>query len=86
MCIVIYLIYSLIVYFIFIINFFIMAAPFLMTNADYVWTPMTTVTLFILSLIIFLIFIKTKDVVHLTIFILNLLFSILYCLPILFYL
>ncbi|MEJ3649443.1 hypothetical protein [Staphylococcus aureus] len=67
-------------------NFFIMAAPFLMTNADYVWTPMTTVTLFILSLIIFLIFIKTKDVVHLTIFILNLLFSILYCLPILFYL
>ncbi|HHE6955093.1 membrane protein, partial [Staphylococcus aureus] len=52
----------------------------------YVWTPMTTVTLFILSLIIFLIFIKTKDVVHLTIFILNLLFSILYCLPILFYL
>ncbi|HDP2750168.1 TPA: hypothetical protein ACH94V_002552, partial [Staphylococcus aureus] len=64
----------------------IMAAPFLMTNADYVWTPMTTVTLFILSLIIFLIFIKTKDVVHLTIFILNLLFSILYCLPILFYL
>ncbi len=51
-----------------------MAAPFLMTNADYVWTPMTTVTLFILSLIIFLIFIKTKDVVHLTIFILNLLF------------
>ncbi|HCD4787829.1 TPA: hypothetical protein O0096_002899, partial [Staphylococcus aureus] len=69
-----------------IINFFIMAAPFLMTNADYVWTPMTTVTLFILSLIIFLIFIKTKDVVHLTIFILNLLFSILYCLPILFYL
>ncbi|EOB8805719.1 TPA: hypothetical protein ACOF8A_001643, partial [Staphylococcus aureus] len=66
--------------------FFIMAAPFLMTNADYVWTPMTTVTLFILSLIIFLIFIKTKDVVHLTIFILNLLFSILYCLPILFYL
>ncbi|HDJ1790240.1 TPA: hypothetical protein PPS01_002847, partial [Staphylococcus aureus] len=65
---------------------FIMAAPFLMTNADYVWTPMTTVTLFILSLIIFLIFIKTKDVVHLTIFILNLLFSILYCLPILFYL
>ncbi|KMR08664.1 membrane protein, partial [Staphylococcus aureus] len=54
-----------------------MAAPFLMTNADYVWTPMTTVTLFILSLIIFLIFIKTKDVVHLTIFILNLLFSIL---------
>ncbi|HFF7753182.1 hypothetical protein [Staphylococcus aureus] len=68
------------------INFFIMAAPFLMTNADYVWTPMTTVTLFILSLIIFLIFIKTKDVVHLTIFILNLLFSILYCLPILFYL
>lgn len=63
-----------------------MAAPFLMTNADYVWTPMTTVTLFILSLIIFLIFIKTKDVVHLTIFILNLLFSILYCLPILFYL
>ncbi|HCW9568705.1 TPA: hypothetical protein SJG39_002062 [Staphylococcus aureus] len=86
MCIVIYLIYSLIVYFIYIINFFIMAAPFLMTNADYVWTPMTTVTLFILSLIIFLIFIKTKDVVHLTIFILNLLFSILYCLPILFYL
>ncbi|HHM2801011.1 TPA: hypothetical protein ACROCL_001905 [Staphylococcus aureus] len=85
MCIVIYLIYSLIVYFICIINFFIMA-PFLMTNADYVWTPMTTVTLFILSLIIFLIFIKTKDVVHLTIFILNLLFSILYCLPILFYL
>ncbi|MDN8685750.1 hypothetical protein Q0L81_13955 [Staphylococcus aureus] len=67
-------------------NFFIMAAPFLMTNADYVWTPMTTVTLFILSLIIFLIFIKTKDVVHLTIFILNLLFSILYFLPILFYL
>ncbi|HDJ6029640.1 TPA: hypothetical protein PQZ83_002700 [Staphylococcus aureus] len=63
-----------------------MATPFLMTNADYVWTPMTTVTLFILSLIIFLIFIKTKDVVHLTIFILNLLFSILYCLPILFYL
>ncbi|MDT4069273.1 hypothetical protein RPO41_14165, partial [Staphylococcus aureus] len=57
MCIVIYLIYSLIVYFICIINFFIMAAPFLMTNADYVWTPMTTVTLFILSLIIFLIFI-----------------------------
>lgn len=53
-----------------------MAAPFLMTNADYVWTPMTTVTLFILSLIIFLIFIKTKDVVHLTIFILNLLFSV----------
>lgn len=52
-----------------------MAAPFLMTNADYVWTPMTTVTLFILSLIIFLIFIKTKDVVHLTIFILNLLFQ-----------
>ncbi|HGZ7945785.1 TPA: hypothetical protein ACOF2J_001626 [Staphylococcus aureus] len=86
MCIVIYLIYSLIVYFIYIINFFIMAAPFLMTNADYVWTPMTTVTLFILSLIIFLIFIKTKDVVNLTIFILNLLFSILYCLPILFYL
>ncbi|HAR5097538.1 TPA: hypothetical protein I1R93_002029 [Staphylococcus aureus] len=86
MCIVIYLIYSLIVYFICIINFFIMPAPFLMTNADYVWTPMTTVTLFILSLIIFLIFIKTKDVVHLTIFILNLLFSILYCLPILFYL
>ncbi|HDE7532195.1 TPA: hypothetical protein PDY07_001768 [Staphylococcus aureus] len=86
MCIVIYLIYSLIVYFICIIYFFIMAAPFLMTNADYVWTPMTTVTLFILSLIIFLIFIKTKDVVHLTIFILNLLFSILYCLPILFYL
>ncbi|HGZ7049407.1 TPA: hypothetical protein ACOFUE_002709 [Staphylococcus aureus] len=86
MCIVIYLIYSLIVYFICIINIFIMAAPFLMTNADYVWTPMTTVTLFILSLIIFLIFIKTKDVVHLTIFILNLLFSILYCLPILFYL
>ncbi|PKR03839.1 hypothetical protein CXY95_14810, partial [Staphylococcus aureus] len=82
MCIVIYLIYSLIVYFICIIHFFIMAAPFLMTNADYVWTPMTTVTLFILSLIIFLIFIKTKDVVHLTIFILNLLFSILYCLPI----
>ncbi|HHJ5083200.1 TPA: hypothetical protein ACQKXP_002090, partial [Staphylococcus aureus] len=31
MCIVIYLIYSLIVYFICIINFFIMAAPFLMT-------------------------------------------------------
>ncbi|OMH87948.1 hypothetical protein A4U95_13655 [Staphylococcus argenteus] len=63
-----------------------MATPFLMTNADYVWTPMTTILLFILSLIIFLIFIKTKDVVHLTIFILNLLFSILYCLPILFYL
>ncbi len=37
-----------------------MAAPFLMTNADYVWTPMTTVTLFILSLIIFLIFINKR--------------------------
>ncbi len=63
-----------------------MAAPFLMTNADYVWTPMTTVTFFLFEFDYFLDIYKNKRCRSFNNFILNLLFSILYCLPILFYL
>ncbi len=58
--------------------------PLLTTNdADFVWTSSSLIIGFLTSIIL-IVYIKTKDSLQLTIFILNIALIILYCAPLLF--
>ncbi|RYV16696.1 hypothetical protein D7P32_05655 [Staphylococcus aureus] len=62
-----------------------MIVPLLTTNdADFVWTSSSLIYMILLTSIILIVYIKTKDSLQLTIFILNIALIILYCTPLLF--
>ncbi|HFE2112622.1 TPA: hypothetical protein ACF8DC_002914, partial [Staphylococcus aureus] len=63
----------------------IIVLPLLTTNdADFVWTSSSLIYMILLTSIILIVYIKTKDSLQLTIFILNIALIILYCAPLLF--
>ncbi|WP_223225372.1 hypothetical protein, partial [Staphylococcus aureus] len=67
------------------INIGLIIVPLLTTNgADLVWTSSSLIYMILLTSIILIAYIKTKDSLHLTIFILNIALIILYCTPLLF--
>ncbi|MDT4040592.1 hypothetical protein RPO42_14100, partial [Staphylococcus aureus] len=53
-------------------------------DADFVWTSSSLIYMILLTSIILIVYIKTKDSLQLTIFILNIALIILYCAPLLF--
>lgn len=64
------------------INFGLIIVPLLTTNdADFVWTSSSLIYMILLTSIILIVYIKTKDSLQLTIFILNIALIILYCAP-----
>ncbi|WP_343122377.1 hypothetical protein, partial [Staphylococcus aureus] len=66
------------------INFGLIIVPLLTTSdADFVWTSSSLIYMILLTSIILLVYIKTKDSLQLTIFILNIALIILYCAPLL---
>lgn len=67
------------------INFGLIIVPLLTTNdEDFVWTSSSLIYMILLTSIILIVYIKTKDSLQLTIFILNIALIILYCAPLLF--
>ncbi|MGT3717626.1 hypothetical protein [Staphylococcus aureus] len=67
------------------INFGLIIVPLLTTNdVDFVWTSSSLIYMILLTSIILIVYIKTKDSLQLTIFILNIALIILYCAPLLF--
>ncbi|MFW2698252.1 hypothetical protein ACN6MI_05650, partial [Staphylococcus aureus] len=77
--------YNIIVYIACMINFGLIIVPLLTTNdADFVWTSSSLIYMILLTSIILIVYIKTKDSLQLTIFILNIALIILYCAPLLF--
>ncbi|QGY88398.1 hypothetical protein F1612_08805 [Staphylococcus aureus] len=77
--------YNIIVYIACMINFGLIIVTLLTTNdADFVWTSSSLIYMILLTSIILIVYIKTKDSLQLTIFILNIALIILYCAPLLF--
>ncbi|WP_262368884.1 hypothetical protein, partial [Staphylococcus aureus] len=66
------------------INFGLIIVPLLTTSdADFVWTSSSLIYMILLTSIILIVYIKTKDSLQLTIFILNIALIILYYAPLL---
>jgi hypothetical protein len=67
------------------LNFGLIIVPLLTTNdADFVWTSSSLIYMILLTLLILIVYIKTKDSLQLTIFILSVALILLYCAPLLF--
>ncbi|PNZ48329.1 hypothetical protein CD116_12590 [Staphylococcus schweitzeri] len=67
------------------INFGLIIVPLLTrSNVDFVWTSPSLIYMILLTLLILIVYIKTKDSIHLTIFILSIALIILYCAPLLY--
>ncbi|TYO03486.1 hypothetical protein FYM36_13765, partial [Staphylococcus aureus] len=76
--------YNIIVYIACMINFGLIIVPLLTTSdADFVWTSSSLIYMILLTSIILIVYIKTKDSLQLTIFILNIALIILYYAPLL---
>ncbi|PVG21848.1 hypothetical protein DDL44_14795, partial [Staphylococcus aureus] len=61
------------------INFGLIIVPLLTTNdADFVWTSSSLIYMILLTSIILIVYIKTKDSLQLTIFILNIALSLIH--------